>query len=279
MKIYDIANPFLNAYEPTEDYYENYFRKNLDIYNYYFEHHCLNKEMKLEKALFQHPAMIQEMKWIAEKIKSLTPQIAAKYEELYPIKLTKDVYIFVGLGGSNAYTYRSMDPQIAFCVEKLEADEDTLKVIIAHEFGHATHHLFTTYNGIDATNISWTSPLTWLLQEGVATYLSTQIVQVEQDIYFAYKRDVEWLSFCEENKTKIIRAFQQDIIHKSSRDIFKEWFSINGGQTFGHTRLGYYIGYVLVHHLAAKEGIENAMLYWRHADFEERMKDLLHTIL
>ena len=279
MKIHDIANPFLNTYEPTEDYYENYFSKNLDIYSYYFEHHCLNKEMKLEKALVQHPAKIQEMKWIAEKIKSLTPQIAANYEELYPIKLTKDVNIFVGLGGSNAYTYRSMDPQIAFCVEKLEADEDALKVIIAHEFGHATHHLFTTYNGIDAANISWTSPLTWLLQEGVATYLSTQIVQVEQDIYFAYKRDVEWLSFCEENKTKIIGAFQKDLMQKSSKEIFKEWFSINGGQTFGHTRLGYYIGYELVHHLAAKEGIENTMLYWRHADFEERMKDLLHTIL
>ena len=87
---------------------------------------------------------------------------------------------------------------------------------------------------------------------------------------------MEWLAFCEENKEKIIRAFQQDFIQKSSTEIFKEWFSINGGQKFGFTRLGYYIGYVLVRHLAAEEGIENAMLFWGHDDFEERMKGLLH---
>lgn len=98
MKIYDIANPFLSSYEPTENYYENYFSENLDIYSYYFEHHCLNKEMKLEKALVHHPGMIQEMKWIARKIASLTPEVTIKYEDLYPIKFTKDVYIFVGLG-------------------------------------------------------------------------------------------------------------------------------------------------------------------------------------
>lgn len=67
-------------------------------------------------------------------------------------------------------------------------------------------------------------------------------------------------------------------MQKSSKEIFKEWFSINGGQTFGYTRLGYYIGYVLVHHLAAEEGIENAMLFWGHVDFEERMNKLLQTI-
>lgn len=279
MQIYDIATSFLNSYEPTPDYYEKHFKKYPEIYSYYFENHCLNKEIKLEKALIQHPKMIQDMKWITQKIASFTPQITLKYEELYPIKLTKDVHIFVGLGGSNAYTYRSMDPQVAFCVEKLEAEEDSLQVIIAHEFGHATHHLFTTYKGIDAANITWSSPLTWLLQEGVATYLSTQVINVEQDIYFAYKRDVEWLAFCEENKTKIIQAFQQDLIQKSSTEIFKEWFSINGGQKFGYTRIGYYIGYILVHHLVAEEGIENAMLFWGHEDFEERMNVLLQKVL
>lgn len=279
MKIYDLASPFLNLYEPSKDYYENYFNEYPDIYSYYFEHHCYKKENKLEHALITHPKMVQQMQWITQKFISLTPQITQAYEKRFPIKFTKDTYIFVGLGGSNAYTYLSMDPHVAFCVEKFEPDENGLHVIIAHEFGHATHHLFTTYHGIEAKDIQWSSPFTWLLQEGVATYLSTLVVNVDQDIYFAYKRDPEWLTFCEDNKASIVTAFLQDLQQKTSAEIFKEWFSINGGQTFGYSRIGYYIAYVLVQHLVANESIEHAMLYWGHADFEERMLELIHNIL
>jgi len=279
MQIYDIASPFLNLYKPSKDYYENYFNEHPDIYNYYFKNHCFNKEAKLENALITHPKMIQQMKWITQKFITLLPQIIEEYEKRFPIKFTKDTYIFVGLGGSNAYTYRSMDPHIAFCVEKFEPEEDGLHVIVAHEFAHATHHLFTTLNSIEAKDIDWNSPYTWLLQEGIATYLSTQIVTVDKDIYFAFKRDQEWLTFCEENEESILTAFEQDLVQKTSAEIFKEWFSINGGQTFGYSRIGYYIAYILVHHLANEEGIENVMLYWGHVDFKERMMNLIHSIL
>ncbi|WP_079527318.1 hypothetical protein [Solibacillus isronensis] len=278
MKIYDLASPFLNQYEPSKVYYENYFNKHPEIYSYYFENHCHNKELKFDNALKTQPDKIEQMNWITEKLKSLTPQIIKEYEKRFPIKFSKDVYIFVGLGGSNAYTYRSMDPHIAFCVEKFEPNEDGLNVIIAHEFGHAAHHLFTTHNGIDAKDIQWYNPFTWLLQEGVATYLSTLVVNADQDIYFAYQPDPEWLSFCVENTKTIINTFQHDIDQSTTAAIFKEWFSINGGQTFGYSRLGYYIAYLLVKHLVDEEGIENAMLYWGHPDFEERMKTQLHII-
>lgn len=278
MKIYDLASTFLNQYESSKEYYENYFNKHPEIYSYYFENHCHNKELKLEHALKAHPSKIEQMKWITEKLKLLTPQITKVYEKRFPIIFSKDVYIFVGIGGSNAYTYRSMDPHIAFCVEKFEPYEEGLNVIIAHEFGHATHHLFTTHNGIDAKDIQWYNPFTWLLQEGVATYLSTLVVNADQDIYFAYQPDPEWLTFCVENTKTIINTFQQYIDQSTTAAIFKEWFSINGGQTFGYSRLGYYIAYLLVKHLVEEEGIENAMLYWGHPDFEERMKTLLHTI-
>ncbi|MER1987502.1 MAG: hypothetical protein ABS948_16610 [Solibacillus sp.] len=279
MQIYDLASPFLNLYKPSKDYYENYFNEYPDIYNYYFENHCFNKEMKFENALIAHPKMIQQMKWVTQKFITLIPQITEEYEKRFPIKFTKDTYIFVGLGGSNAYTYRSMDPHIAFCVEKFELEEDGLHVIVAHEFGHAAHHLFTTLNGIEAKDIDWNSPYTWLLQEGVATYLSTLIVNVDKDIYFAFKRDREWLTFCEENEVSILTAFKQDLVQKTSAEMFKEWFSINGGQTFGYSRIGYYIAYILVHHLVNEEGIENVMSYWGHVDFKERMINLIHNIL
>lgn len=279
MNIYDIASPFLNAYECDADYYEKYFQNHEEIFRYYFEKHCFHKEMKLEKALQQHPQKIQEMKWIAETIPSLTRKIIAQYENDFPIQFTKDVYIFVGLGGSNAYVYRSMKPHVAFCIEKLAADENALQTIIAHEFGHVTHHLLTTHAGIDPETISWSSPYTWLLQEGVATYLSMQVVKVEQDMYFAYQRDPNWLAFCENNEKRIIKAFLEDLKQKSGSEIFKEWFSINGGQSFGYKRLAYYIGYLIVAHFVAKDGLENAILLWKHSDFEERMKHALASFL
>ena len=278
LKIYDLASKFLNQYEPSKEYYESYFNKHPEIYSYYFDNHCHNKELKLENALKAHPNKIEQMNWITDKLKSLTPQITKEYEKRFQIIFSKDVYIFVGLGGSNAYTYRSMDPHIAFCVEKFEPNEDGLNVIIAHEFGHAAHHLFTTNNGIDAKDIQWNNPYTWLLQEGVATYLSTLIVNADKDIYFAYQPDPEWLSYCEENTKTIINAFQQDLVQSTPAEIFKEWFSINGGQTFGYNRIGYYIGYLLVKYLVDVEGIGNAMLYWGNPDFEDRIKMLLRQL-
>ncbi len=279
MKIYDLASPFLDLYVPSKDYYENYFNEHPHIYNYYFDRHCRNKEMKLENALITQPKMIEQMKWIARKFITLIPQITEKYENLFPVKFTKDAYVFVGLGGSNAYTYLSMDPQVAFCVEKFEPDEEGLSVIVAHEFGHATHHLFTTLNEIEAKDIEWSSPYTWLLQEGLATYLSSLVVDVNHDIYFAYKRDPEWLAFCEENTANIVTAFHQDLAKNTSEEIFKEWFSINGGQIFGYSRLGYYIAYHIVNYLVNSEGIENTMLYWGRPDFKERIIDLIRNII
>ena len=71
MKIYDLASPFLNSYEPNAEYYENYFTKHEEVFNYYFDNnHCVQREIKLEKALIQHPEKIEEMKWIAQTIPS-----------------------------------------------------------------------------------------------------------------------------------------------------------------------------------------------------------------
>jgi len=279
MTIYDYATPFIKAYVPTEAYYEKCFNQNKEVYDYYFAGHCRDKELKMKKALVEHPNKLEQMQWVAANIKPLVKEITSKYEQVFPVKFTQDVYIFVGLGGSNAYTYRSMDPQIAFCVERLDADEGALQVIIAHEYGHALHHKFTTYSGIEASAIDWYSPYTWLLQEGMATYLSMQVVDVPRDIYFAYTRDVEWLTFCEENQSQIIAAFLHDLAKSSTTELFKEWFSINGGMTFGYTRLAYYIGTALVESFVEEFGIEQTMTLWGRQDFKELIEQRLEVLL
>jgi len=275
MKIHQLAQPFITNYKPTKDYYEEYFKKHEDIFKYYFERHCRNKEEKLEYALQRHPEKLLKMKDICETMPQIIHTIALAYEALYPIKLTKDIYIIVGLDGSNAYTYRAMDPEITFCVEKLSSDETALKTIIAHEFGHAVHHLLAIRANIEAAKIPWMSPYTWLLQEGSATYLSTQVVQADEDVYFAYEKDEAWLTFCKENEKEIARALHQDLVNKSAVEIFKEWFSINGGEKFGYTRLGYYIGYQLFIHLMENTNEMNALTFWQSPHFEKLMEQAL----
>ena len=279
MTIYDYATPFLNRYEPTESYYEQCFNQNKEVYDYYYAGHCRDKELKMKKALVEHPKKLEQMQWVAANIPPLVKEVTTKYERVFPVKFTQDVFIFVGLGGSNAYTYRSMDPQIAFCVEKLEAEEGALQVIIAHEYGHALHHKLTTYSGIEASAIDWYSPYTWLLQEGMATYLSMQVVDVPRDVYFAYTRDEEWLTFCGENQSQIIAAFLQDLTENSTTELFKEWFSINGGTTFGPTRLAYYIGFKIVESFVNEIGIEETMILWGRQDFKELMHKRLEVLL
>ena len=278
MNIYDYATPFLKSYEPTELYYEECFQEHKEVYDYYFSLHCRDKEMKMKKALVEHPNKLKQMQWVAANIPPFIKDISEQYELVFPVKFTQDVYIFVGLGGTNAYTYRSMDPQIGFCVEKLEADEGVLQTIIAHEFGHSLHHQYTTYCGIEASAISWNDPYTWLLQEGVATYLSMQVVDVPRDVYFAWTRDVEWLTFCEENIAQITAAFKQSIPEKSTAEIFKEWFSINGGITFGYSRLAYYVGFIIVESFVNEIGIEKTMTLWGKPDFKELMRQRIESL-
>ena len=278
MNIYDYATPFLKSYEPTELYYEDCFQAHKEVYDYYFAGHCRDKEMKMKKALVEHPNKLQQMQWVAANIPPFIKDITVKYEQAFPVKFMQDVYIFVGLGGSNAYTYRSMDPQIAFCVEKLEAEEGVLQTIIAHEYGHSLHHQYTTYCGIEASEISWNDPYTWLLQEGIATFLSMQVVDVPRDVYFAYTRDVKWLTFCEENIAQIAAALKKDLAERTTAEIFKEWFSINGGTTFGYTRLAYYIGTSVVESFVHEIGVEQTMTLWGRLDFKEVMKQRLASL-
>ena len=58
---------------------------------------------------------------------------------------------------------------------------------------------------------------------------------------------------------------------KSTVEMFKEWFSINGGTTFGYTRLAYYIGFVIVESFVKELGIEKTMTLWGRPDFKKLM--------
>ncbi|TFD94416.1 DUF5700 domain-containing putative Zn-dependent protease [Jeotgalibacillus sp. R-1-5s-1] len=277
MRIIDTATDFVENYESTLDYLNRFYKKHEEEYAFYFERHCRNVVEKKHKALLLHPEKLDEILPMRDIFFEEIDSITKAYEAMLPVRFTQDVHLFVGLYGSNAFTYRQYNPEVGFCLEKLSGERTHIQVIVAHEFGHAAHHIYNDTFGTDWEKVDWMSPLTWLLQEGIATYLSKQVVQADFDEYFAYEKDQEWMDFAVGNESLIAERFLDDL--QSGEDIFKEWFSINGGAHFGFTRLAYYLGYKVVEKLAEKYSIEELLTLWVKETFKEEMLDELRGLL
>nr|WP_323740412.1 DUF5700 domain-containing putative Zn-dependent protease [Filobacillus milosensis] len=220
------------------------------------------------------------MKESSGKIESLIQEVSEAYEKKYQVQFTKDVHVIVGCYGSNAFTHRQYIPEITFCLEKLSPNTEHLKVIIAHEFGHALHNLLSDREGMDWPSLNWENPYIWLLQEGCATHFSKQVAEAEESVYFSYDdQGEEWLEFALANKQELIRSFINDRDKQSPREIFNEWFSINGGKKHDYTRLAYFIGYEILQHLIEKYGELKAVTSWTEPNFNQEIEQVMKELM
>ncbi|MGM8215344.1 hypothetical protein ACLIA0_07180 [Bacillaceae bacterium W0354] len=102
------------------------------------------------------------------------------------------------------------------------------------------------------------------------------MTEANEAVYFVYDDGgEEWLQFARQNVPQIISAFIKDLKQQTTVEIYHEWFSINGGQTFSQTRLGYYIGYVVLKRLIKKYGEEKAITIWKEKTFTEEIDKIL----
>ncbi|WP_096153525.1 DUF5700 domain-containing putative Zn-dependent protease [Bacillus sp. FJAT-45066] len=276
MNIYNTVPYFLENFKTNKQLLQNYHEKFSPHFEEYFLYHCKNADEKRRAAIERYSTDINEIKECNRKIESFIRQVVNDYEVKYDIKFMNDVHIIVGCYGSNAFTHRQIIPDITFCLEKLSPKDEHLKVIIAHEFGHALHNKLTDLSGIDWSKLQWFHPYTWLLQEGCATYFSKQVTVVDEAVYFSYDdKGDEWLRFAQSNTEEIIATFLNESKTESHMDVFREWFSINGGTQYGHTRLGYYIGYIALKLLIQKFGELKAITLWKEPNFIEEMEQVL----
>ncbi|MGP4071783.1 hypothetical protein ACTWQB_04430 [Piscibacillus sp. B03] len=273
MKVIDTVNFFLENYEPTLSFMEKYHQEYPEIFDYYFTYHAKNTTERHEQSIKKYPQSLSSIKIVHQRIKPIISEVNSRYQELYSVDFPVNVNLFVGCYGSNAYTHRQYIPDVSFSLERLSPVENHLKVIVAHEFGHAAHQIISDQKGIDWKNVQWESPLNWIFAEGVATHLSRQIVPgLKPTTYFSYNDNGEKrLLFFNENKSEIIQSFYEDYKNVSTRDLFKEWFSINGGQTYGHTRLAYFIGDAFFQEFIIKLGEMDAIVAWRDPNFTKQV--------
>ncbi|MEK4486997.1 hypothetical protein MHH81_15730 [Psychrobacillus sp. FSL H8-0484] len=278
MKIIDTVPSFLNNYEPSVSFLRSYYAKYPEIFKEYFASHCKDTEERHSESIKKYPQHYAAIKQVHQNILPIIEEIAAEYEKLYKISFPVDINLIVGGYGSNAYTYHQIIPNITFALEKLSPDPDHLSVIVAHEFGHLAQNILSDQAGMNWEKIHWNSPLIWLNQEGAATHLSRKtVINVHPSIYFSYNSDgYEWLTFAQTNAKEIIKAFADDYLSLTPDELFREWFSINGGTMFGHSRLAYFIGDMFFQNQIEKYGEMAAIVAWENEGFEEQVKNWLY---
>jgi hypothetical protein len=256
----------------------SYYNEYPEIFKEYFAYHCKDTVERHNNSISKYPQTISTIKHVYENIVPIIKEVTDEYSRIYHITYPLEVNLIVGGFGSNAYTHRQIIPNITFALEKLSPEYDHLRTIVAHEFGHATHNIISNEARTDWKQVSWNSPLTWLYQEGAATHFSRRTApNLHSSIYFSYNEEgYDWLKFCESNKQEIRMAFVRDLLIENPQSLFREWFSINGGNRFGYSRLAYFIGDMLFQHLIQIKGEIDAIILWKEEGFEEEIKRWLY---
>lgn len=277
MKLTDTVPFFLNNYEPSISFLKKYYAEYPNIFKEYFPRHCKDTDERHTASIQKYPPYFSSIKEVHKNIVPIIEEVTAEYLKQYHITFPIEVNLIVGGFGSNAYTYRQIIPNITFALEKLSSNPDHLRVIVAHEFGHAAQNILSDKAGMDWTKAKWTSPLIWSYREGVATHFSRKIVPgLHPTVYFSYNDEgYEWLAFANEHAGEIKRAFAEDYQSLTTDELYLEWFSINGGKKFGFNRLAYFIGDMFFRAEVERMGEIEAIIAWKDDDFEEKIRDWL----
>lgn len=279
MKIIDTVPYFLDNYRPSINFFRSYYGEFPDVFKEYFLYHCKDTEERHNQSLLKYPQFFNSIKLIHQNIITIIKEVEHNYLSSYEVSFPIDVNLIVGGFGSNAYTYRQIIPNVTFALEKLSPESRHLKAIIAHELGHVTHNIISDKVGNDWSKVDWNSPFTWLFQEGVATYLSRKASPgLPPSMYFSYDDCGEgWLQFASLHKQEIKYEFAKDLLECTPQEIFREWFSINGGNKLGYSRLAYFLGDMLFKEKVSQVGEMEAIVAWKDHEFEKIVNGWLHN--
>lgn len=278
MHIENIIPDFIALYASKKNFrlpdLEQYINQHSNVFHQYFPMHCPKTEVRLQEAIKKYPGKIEDIRQISEHLPKIIEDTTSKYNKAFQLNLGPSYKLIVGTFGSNAFVTRDNKREIYFAVEKLSAEIEHLKVIVAHELGHVAHFTFATNQKMSWETVDWMNGCTTLYVEGAATYLSQKVVpHLNESVYFTYDNDGDpWVTCYKENKTEVKRRFLEDVSSEWDMAKEKEWFRLSGGSYFGYNRLGYLLGTDYVKDLVEKIGEEQALIFWNGNDVK---KDIL----
>jgi hypothetical protein len=278
MKIIDTTPHFMENYPHSIESLREYYKTYPEIFASYFPLHCKDTEERHTKSIEKYPHYLSTIQQVHERIVPIVEETVETYFERYNITFPIEVSLIVGGFGSNAYTHQQIIPNITFALERLSPERSHLQSLVAHECGHAAQNIISDKAEMDWISIPWTNPLVWLNQEGAATHFSRQIASdLDPSAYFcSHDTGNGWLAFAEANKEEVKRAFANDHKMKGATELFKEWFSISGGKTYGYTGLAYFIGDMFFQHQIERVGEHGAIVAWKEKNFIEEVEQWLY---
>ncbi|HDX9628513.1 TPA: aminopeptidase [Bacillus cereus] len=258
---------FLKLWESDDvelEVLNQYFTSHPEIFEEYFKYHCPKTRERLSNAIKQYPEKIKDIRIIAEVLPAIIHEITSEYLYKYNFDVNMKFHIFVGGFGSNAFVEREIIGDLFFAAEKLSPDLNHLRVIVAHEIGHIYHNVMLQNDGMDWGKADWADATVNLYREGVATYLSKQIMKgLNESVYYSYDNEGgRWLQYYIENEEHIKKRFLDDYIEGWTFEKEKEWFRLSGGQYFGYNRLSYFLGTAFVEYVAQASGESEVFTFW-----------------
>ncbi|MCU5462811.1 MULTISPECIES: aminopeptidase [Bacillus cereus group] len=258
---------FLKLWESDDvelEVLNQYFTSHPEIFEEYFKYHCPKTRERLSNAIKQYPEKIKDIRIIAEVLPAIIHEITNEYLYKYNFDVNMKFHIFVGGFGSNAFVEREIIGDLFFAAEKLSPDLNHLRVIVAHEIGHIYHNVMLQNDGMDWGKADWADATVNLYREGVATYLSKQIMKgLNESVYYSYDNEGgRWLQYYIENEEHIKKRFLDDYIEGWTFEKEKEWFRLSGGQYFGYNRLSYFLGTAFVEYVAQASGESEVFTFW-----------------
>lgn len=277
MKIVDRTPAFFNLSNHSEwsreFLEEHYYQLYPEIFSLYFSNHCPRTDERINSAIERYTDDMEQMKEVAAKLPGIIKKIMRDFKNYFGVELDLQFNIFVGAYGSNAFVEQKVIGQIYFAVEKLSPDSKHLEVIVAHEISHVYHNYLSDQAHLNWSEVEWGHGTNSLFYEGVATYISQQIVkEAEESIYFSYNDlGEEWLAYAKENQSLIASAFLKDVQSGWTFEQEREWFRLSGGSYFGYNRLGYYLGTAFLHDLVKEVGEEQAITYWTAGKIKDKV--------
>ncbi|MGG1330300.1 aminopeptidase [Bacillus tropicus] len=271
---------FLKLWESDDGELEilnQYFTSHPEIFDEYFKYHCPKTGERLSNAIKRYPEKIEDIRIIAEALPTIIQEIMNAYQYKYNFDVNMKFHLFVGGFGSNAFVEREIIGDIFFAAEKLSTDLNHLRVIVAHEIGHIYHNVMLQNDGMDWGKAEWADATVNLYREGVATYLSKQIMKgLNESVYYSYDNEGErWLQYCIENEEHIKKRFLEEYIEGWTFEKEKEWFRLSGGNYFGYNRLGYFLGTAFVEYVVQALGESEAFTFWNKHNLKSSVMDWL----